>query len=88
MGKKNETPNPNTKPSQNSSNFRVQWTSRLTTIFCEACVDEVFKGNRTNIHNFCLNLPTRQDVNDRVKVVGLYGSTSPLLTTCHVDKLW
>uniref|UniRef100_A0A7N2LQF3 Uncharacterized protein n=1 Tax=Quercus lobata TaxID=97700 RepID=A0A7N2LQF3_QUELO len=38
------------KPSQNSSNVRAQWPSRVTTIFCEACVDEVFKGNRPNTH--------------------------------------
>ncbi|KAL4603071.1 hypothetical protein ACB092_10G099300 [Castanea dentata] len=45
-----ETSNPNTKQSQNSSNVIVQWPSRVTTIFCEACVDEVFKGNRSNTH--------------------------------------
>ena len=45
-----ENSNPNTKQSQNSSNVRVQWPSRVTTIFCEACVDEVFKGNRPNTH--------------------------------------
>ena len=38
------------KPSQNSSNVRAQWPSRVTTIFCEACVDEVFKGNWPNTH--------------------------------------
>ena len=38
------------KPSQNSSNVRAQWPLRVTTIFCEACVDEVFKGNRRNTH--------------------------------------
>ncbi|KAL0006046.1 hypothetical protein SO802_013607 [Lithocarpus litseifolius] len=37
-------------PSQNSSNVRAQWPSRVTTIFCEACVDEIFKGNRPNTH--------------------------------------
>ena len=50
MVKNKETSNPNTKQSQNSSNVRVQWLSKVTTIFCEACVDEVFKGNRPNIH--------------------------------------
>ena len=45
-----EDPNPNNKQSQNSSNVRVQWPSRVTTIFCEACVDEVFKGNQPNTH--------------------------------------
>ncbi|KAF3952489.1 hypothetical protein CMV_021957 [Castanea mollissima] len=35
------------KPSQNSSNVRAQWPSRVTTIFCEACVDEVFKAKGT-----------------------------------------
>ncbi|KAL4638818.1 hypothetical protein ACB092_03G174300 [Castanea dentata] len=38
------------KPSQNSSNVRAQWPSTVTTIFCEVCVDEVFKGNRLNTH--------------------------------------
>ena len=38
------------KPSQNSSNVRAQWPSRVATIFCEACVDEVFKGNQPNTH--------------------------------------
>ncbi|KAL4610421.1 hypothetical protein ACB092_08G048500 [Castanea dentata] len=47
MVKNKETSNPNTKQSQNSSNVRL---SRVTTIFCEACVDEVFKGNRPNTH--------------------------------------
>ena len=37
-------------PSQNSSNVRTQWPSRVTIIFCEACVDEVFKSNRPNTH--------------------------------------
>ncbi|XP_050258905.1 uncharacterized protein LOC126703888 [Quercus robur] len=50
MVKNKENSNPNTKQSQNSSNVRVQWPSRVTTIFCEACVDEVFKGNRPNTH--------------------------------------
>jgi hypothetical protein len=50
MGKKNETSNLNPKPSQNNSNVRVQWTPQQITIFCEACVDEVFKGNRPITH--------------------------------------
>ena len=50
MGKIKETSNPNSKPSKNCSNVRVIWTSRKTTIFCETCVDEVFKGNRPNPH--------------------------------------
>ena len=37
-------------PSQNSSNVRAQCSSKVTTIFCEACVDEVFKGNQPNTH--------------------------------------
>ncbi|XP_030936119.1 uncharacterized protein LOC115961252 [Quercus lobata] len=45
-----ENSNPNTTQSQNSSNVRVQWPSRVTAIFCEACVDEVFKCNRPNTH--------------------------------------
>ncbi|KAL4611088.1 hypothetical protein ACB092_08G099200 [Castanea dentata] len=28
----------------------AQWLSRVTTIICEACVDEVFKGNRPNTY--------------------------------------
>jgi hypothetical protein len=50
MGKKNETSNLNPKPSQNNSNVRAQWTPQQITIFCEACVDEVFKGNRPTTH--------------------------------------
>uniref|UniRef100_A0A2N9GD09 Myb/SANT-like domain-containing protein n=1 Tax=Fagus sylvatica TaxID=28930 RepID=A0A2N9GD09_FAGSY len=50
MGKKNETLNLNPKPSQNNSNVRAQWTPQQITIFCEACVDEVFKGNRPTTH--------------------------------------
>ena len=50
MVKNKETSNPNTKQSQNSSNVRVQWLSKVTTIFCEVCVDQVFKGNRFNTH--------------------------------------
>ncbi|XP_075633430.1 L10-interacting MYB domain-containing protein-like [Castanea sativa] len=46
MVKIKETSNPNPKPSKNSSSVRAIWTSRQTTIFCEACVDEVFKGNQ------------------------------------------
>ena len=38
------------KPSQNSSNVRAQWPSRVTTIFCETCVDKVFKSNWPNAH--------------------------------------
>ena len=38
------------KPSQNSSNVRAQWPSRVTTIFCEAYVDELSKGNLPNTH--------------------------------------
>nr|XP_023896959.1 uncharacterized protein LOC112008839 [Quercus suber] len=38
------------KPSQNSSNVRAQWPSRVTTIFCEACVDEnKLKGSETGL---------------------------------------
>uniref|UniRef100_A0A2N9G4A6 Myb/SANT-like domain-containing protein n=1 Tax=Fagus sylvatica TaxID=28930 RepID=A0A2N9G4A6_FAGSY len=46
MGKTKETLNPNPKLSQNNSNVRALWTPQQIKIFCEACVDEVFKGNR------------------------------------------
>ena len=54
MGKKNETLNLNLKPSQNNSNVRAQWTPQQITIFCEAYVDEVFKGNRPSTHFYKL----------------------------------
>ena len=50
MGKIKETSNPNPKPSKNISIVRDIWTSRQTTISCEACVDEVFKGNQPSTH--------------------------------------
>ena len=50
MVKNKENSNPNTKQSQNSSNVRAQWPSRVTTIFCEAYVDELSKGNLPNTH--------------------------------------
>ncbi len=46
MGKIKETLNLNPKLSQNNSNERALWTSQQIKIFCETCVDEVFKGNR------------------------------------------
>ncbi len=46
MGKTKETLNPNLKLSQNNSNVRALWTPQQIKIFCEACVDEVFKGNQ------------------------------------------
>ena len=33
------------KPSQNSSNVRAQWPSRLTTIFYEACMMRYLRVN-------------------------------------------
>jgi hypothetical protein len=43
----NHTP---AKSKQSNTDARALWTSQFTTIFCELYVDEVFQGNRPNIH--------------------------------------
>ena len=50
MDKQNMISNPNPESKQSNSNARALQTSQFTMIFCELCVDEVFQGNRPNIH--------------------------------------
>jgi hypothetical protein len=50
MDNKNMNSNSNSESKQSNSDARALWTVQFTTIFCEVCVDEVFKGNRPNIH--------------------------------------